>query len=113
MPVTLVVAAVLGAVEGVVEAVYVASRDDLVPAMRGFLCALLVLKLAIARSAIRLSPAAAGLLMMYEATSLVAALASGFPALARLALAGTALGVLVLMGASLHAFPPPELRRSD
>jgi hypothetical protein len=113
VPVTLVAAVAIGAVEAAVEIGYVALRDDLVAGMRVLLCLLLLLKLPILRAALHRSSAAAGVLLLYELTALLAATAPRLPGYGRGLLALSALAVLVLVGASLHAFPPPELRRDD
>ncbi len=106
-------AALVAAVVGMVglagyEVVHVAGRDDLLPAMRGFLLVVLALQVPVALLALRRSTAAAMLLLLCAVTALVASVAGGlgttraYPAVA-------AAAVVALLGRSLRWFPTYEL----
>lgn len=109
-PATLRIAAALVAVEAVVEAVVIARRDELTPGLRVMLLGFLSLKWVFAAGVLRLRAGAALGLFLIEGTSVVAALgATDAPGAARLALAAAAVGAIVLLATSLHAFPEPDL----
>ena len=110
MPVTLVVAAGLCAVLAVVQVVFIAGRDELVPALRVFLALIAGSQLLLAWGLLRRSSGAALGVFLFEATALVAALAGGLgTGAARFLLAAGALAVIVLLALSLRAFPSPAL----
>ena len=110
LPWTLPAAAALISVEAAIEVVVVSRRDELTPGLRVLLIAFLSLKWLFAWRAVRLSAGAALGLFLLQGTSVVAAIgASDAEPLVRLALAAVALTVIVLLAASLHAFPPPPL----
>lgn len=112
VPGTLRAAAGLVAAEALVEAVVVARRDELTVGLRVMLLAFVSLKWVFAARVVRLRAGAALGLFLIEGTSVVAALgATDAPGLARVALAVTALAAIVLLAASLHAFPEPPLPR--
>jgi hypothetical protein len=109
-PASLRAAAVVIGGEAVVEAVVIARRSELVPGFRVCLILVLSLKLVWAVGALRLRPGAALGLFLIEGVSALAALgATSAPLGARLALAGAAVGAIVLVAASLHAFPDAPL----
>jgi hypothetical protein len=110
LPWTLRAAAALVSVEALVEGVAVSGRTSLTPGLRSILILSLALKWAFAWRILRLSPGAALGLLLLEGTTVVAALgAVDSDALVRLALGLTALTVITLVLASLHAFPTPAL----
>lgn len=101
-------------VETVVEIVAVAGRDDLRSGLRIMLISCLSLKIVFAWRARRLRAGPALGLLLFEGTTVVAAFGAvelAFPA--RLALGATAIIVMALVFASLHAFPEPALPRFD
>lgn len=102
-PGTLVAAAVGAVALTVLEALAVAGRDDLRPAMRGVLVALVALQVAWAGLALRRSAPAAMVLLLCGLTAVVAGLAG---AGAALGLVGAA--VVVLVARSLRWFPSVE-----
>lgn len=91
-----------------VEAVHVAGRDDLRPAMRGALVAVVVAQVALAGFALRRSSAAVMLLLLCTATAVVGSLAGGAGA-GRLAVAGLGAAVSGLLLRSLRWFPGADL----
>ncbi len=110
LPWTLRAAAGLVSVEALVEGVAVAGRTALTPGLRVVLVLSIATKWLFAWRVLRLSPGAALGLLLLEGTTIVAAFgAVDTDLLVRLALGGTALVVLVLLLASLHAFPTPAL----
>lgn len=110
VPTRLRIAVGVVAVETVVEAVVIARRDELTPGFRVLLLALLSLKLVFAAGALRLRAGPALGLFLLEGTSVLAAAgATDATPGSRLALAGAALAVIVLLATSLHAFPEPPL----
>lgn len=110
LPWTLIAAAGLVSVEALVECVVVAQRDELTPGLRAGLVACIALKGLAAWRILHRSAGAALLLLLLEATTVVAAFgAVDASTPARLGLGASALTVLVLVAASLHAFPSPEL----
>jgi hypothetical protein len=107
-PWTLRAAAVVVSVEALAESVAVVGRTTLTPGLRGLLVLCVGLKWLFAWRVLHLSAGAALGLLMLEGTSVVAALgAVETDGLVRLALGGTALLVIALLLASLHAFPSP------
>jgi hypothetical protein len=82
------------------EVVHVAGRDDLRPAMRGFLVALALGQVLLAGLTLRRSTAAATVLLLCTATATVALLAGG-----NVVAAAGAAAVLALLGRSLRWFP--------
>lgn len=109
-PWTLRAAASLVSVEALVECVAVVGRTNLTPGLRAMLVVSLALKWLFAWRALRLSAGAALGLLLLEGTTVVAALgAVDTDALVRAALGATALSVIALVAASLHAFPSPDL----
>jgi hypothetical protein len=110
VPWTLRAAAVLVSVEAVGEAIGVSGRSELTPGLRIGLVLCVSLKWLFAWRALHLSAGAVLGLLMLEGTTVVAALgATEAAAEVRVALAGVALAVLVLLSSSLHAFPSPSL----
>ena len=109
-PWTLRAAAGLVSVEALVECVAVVGRTNLTAGLRAMLVIILALKWLFAWRALRLSAGAALGLLLLEGTTVVAALgAVDTDSLVRAALGATALTVIALVGASLHAFPSPDL----
>lgn len=109
-PWTLRAAAGLVSMEALVEGLAVSGRTSLTPGLRSVLILILALKWAFAWRILRLSPGAALGLLLLEGTTVVAALgASDSDLLVRLALGLTAVTVISLVLASLHAFPTPAL----
>lgn len=103
------VAAVVGMVGlAVAEAVHVLGRDDLLPAMRGFLLVVIGGQVVAAALALRRSSAAVMLLLLCATTALVASLAGGLGT-AGAAGAIASLLVLVLLARSLRWFPGYQL----
>jgi hypothetical protein len=110
VPWTLRAAAGLVSIEAAAEAIGVAGRSELTPGLRVGLVLCVSLKWLFAWRALRLSAGAVLGLLMLEGTTVVAALgATEAPGEVRVALAGVALVVLVLLSSSLHAFPSPTL----
>lgn len=110
VPWTLRASAGLVSVEALVEAVAVAGRTALTPGLRVVLVLSLAMKWLFAWRVLRLSHGAALGLLLIEGTTIVAAFGAVDTDLpVRLALGGTALAVVVLLLASLHAFPTPAL----
>ena len=110
LPWSLRAAAGLVSVEALVEGVAVAARTALTPGLRVVLVLSLAMKWLFAWRVLRLSHGAALGLLLLEGTTIVAAFgAVDTDLFVRLALGGTALTVVVLLLASLHAFPTPAL----
>jgi hypothetical protein len=110
VPWTLRAAAGLVSIEALVESVAVSGRTNLTVGLRVALVLCIALKWLFAWRALRLGPGAALGLLLLEGTTVVAALgAVDTDALVRVALAGTAVTVIALLAASLHAFPTPAL----
>jgi hypothetical protein len=109
-PWTLRAAAALVSIEALAESVAVVGRTTLTPGLRAVLVLCVALKWLFAWRVLHLSAGAALGLLMLEGTSMVAALgAVEADGLVRCALGGTALAVIGLLLASLHAFPSPAL----
>lgn len=107
-PARLLVLLALTAVLAAAEVHHVASRDELVVGLRSFLVLVVALQLPLAWLVTRRSAGAALATLVYQGTTVVAALVGGFGDL-RLALAaGAAIG-LVLLATSLDSFPTPQL----
>ncbi len=110
VPWTLRAAAGLVSIEALVEAVAVSGRTNLTVGLRVGLVLCLALKWLFAWRVLQLGPGAALGLLLLEGTTVVAAFgAVDTDALVRVALGGTALTVMALLAASLHAFPTPAL----
>lgn len=110
LPWTLRAAAGLVSVEALVESVAVVGRTALTPGLRVLLVLCVSLKWLFAWRALRLGAGAALGLLLLEGTTVVAALgAESSDVGPRLALGATAVTVIALLAASLHAFPSPEL----
>ena len=90
------------------EVVHVAGRDELVPGFRVGLAVVVAAQLPLAVLTARRVAAAALGLFVYQATTVLAAVAGGFGELRPALAAGAALGA-VLLATSLHAFPSPNL----
>lgn len=106
LPWTLQAAAGVVSVEALVEAVVVAGRTELTPGLRLGLVLCIALKWLFAWRVLHRSAGAALGLLMLEGTTIVAAFgATTTSSGARLALGITAALVIVLLAASLHAFP--------
>lgn len=104
----LTAAAWLAAAEGIGLTALAVSRDT--PPLR---LAFILLKLAFCVAVVGRRAGAWLALLLYEVASLLFALvATGEPLAARLAVAGTAATVLVLLGRSARLFPSPTLPRS-
>lgn len=113
VPWTLRAAAGLVSLEALAESVAVTGRSDLTVGLRVGLVVCLGLKWLFAWRALRLGPGAALGLLLLEGTTVVAAFgAVDTDALVRVALGGTALTVMALLAASLHAFPTPALPKA-
>jgi hypothetical protein len=112
VPATLRAAAGLVAAEALVEAVVIVRRDELTAGLRVMLLGFLSFKWLFAAGVLRLRAGSALGLFLLEGTSVVAAAGAtdAHPG-ARAALAATALAAIVLLAASLHAFPEPPLPR--
>jgi hypothetical protein len=111
-PGTLRAAAALISVEAVVEAAVIAHREELTQGLRVMLILFLSLKWVFSWRALKLKAGPMLGLFLLEGTSAVAALgAVHAPTGARLALAAAAVLACVLLAASLHAFPTPEIPR--
>lgn len=109
-PWTLRAAASVVSIEALVESIVVIGRTSLTPGLRMGLIASIALKWAFAWWVVRLNPGAALGLFLLEGTTIVAALgAVDTSTPARVALGASALTVVVLLSASLHAFPSPTL----
>lgn len=110
LPWTLRAAVGLVSVEALVEGLAVTGRTNLTVGLRTLLVLCLALKWLFAWRALRLGPGAALGLLLLEGTTVVAAFGAVATDLGvRLALGATALTVLALLAASLHAFPTPAL----
>jgi hypothetical protein len=90
------------------EVVHVATRDELVAGLRGFLVVVVGVQVPLAYLVVRRSAGAALATLVYQGTTVVAALVGGFGEL-RLALAAGAAVGMALLASSLHAFPTPTL----
>lgn len=108
VPVQLRVLVPLTAVLAGAEVVHVAARDELVVGLRVFLVAVVGAQLPLAYFVGRRSAGAALATLVYQGTTIVAALVGGFGEL-RLALAAGAAVGMALLASSLHAFPTPTL----
>jgi hypothetical protein len=109
-PWTLRAAAGVVSIEALAESMAVVGRTTLTPGLRSGLVLCVALKWLFAWRVLHLSAGAALGLLMLEGTSVVAAFgAVETDGLVRLALGGTALTVIGLLLASLHAFPSPAL----
>lgn len=112
-PWTLSWAVAVVSLEALVESVAVAGRDNLSVGLRSALVACLALKWLFGWRVLHRSAGAALGLLLLEGTTVVAALgAVDSPTAVRLLLGGTALAVIALLLASLHAFPSPTVPRS-
>jgi hypothetical protein len=110
-PWTLSWAVAVVSVEALVESVAVAGRSNLSVGLRSALVLCVALKWLFGWRVLHRSAGAA--LGLLEGTTVVAALgAVDSPAAVRLLLGGTALAVIALLLASLHAFPSPTVPRS-
>jgi hypothetical protein len=110
LPWTLRAGVGLVSLETLGESVAVVGRTTLTPGLRGLLVLCLALKWLFAWRVLHLSAGATLGLLLLEGTTVVAALgAIEADAVARAALGFTALAVIVLLLASLHAFPSPSL----
>jgi hypothetical protein len=108
VPARLAAAAVLTAGLAVVETVHIIGRDELVPGLRGFLVVVVALQVVLAMATARRNAGAALGLLVYQVTTVLAAVAGGFGD-QRLLLAAGAVIVTVLVSSSLSAFPTIEL----
>lgn len=109
-PRTLRAAAALASLQALVECVAVAGRTGLTVGLRTLLVACIGLTWLLAWRVVRLSAGAALGLLLLEGTTLLAAFGAVDSGVGvRLALGATALTVIVLVLASLHAFPSPTL----
>jgi hypothetical protein len=110
LPLTLTSAVALVSIETFAEALYVSTRHDLTPGLRGFLVLCLALKWVFGWRVTHRSAGAAFGLLLLEVTTIVAALgAVDQPLGERLAVGLCAAIAVGLVSASLHAFPPPVL----
>jgi hypothetical protein len=106
----LTAAAALAVAVSVAEIVHVVGRDDVVPALRGFLVLVVGSQLGLAWGVLRRSSGAVLALFVCELTAVVASLAGGLAeGQPRLLLAAAAAGVVVLLTLSMRAFPSPQL----
>lgn len=110
VPRTLRAAAALASVQALAESIAVAGRTGLTVGLRTLLIAFIGLTWLVAWRVLRLSAGAALGLLLIEGTTLLAAFGAVDSSVGvRLALGATALAVIVLLLASLHAFPSPTL----
>jgi hypothetical protein len=108
-PRTLTWAAVIVVLQTTVELAYVAGRSELTGGLRLGLMAVLALQFLFIRNALRLSAGSVLGLLALEGMAVVAAIAGDGPIVVRAALASASLSVIVLLLASIPAFPSPEL----
>jgi hypothetical protein len=110
-PITLTAAAWLAVVLTLCELVYISGRSELTPGLRVMLCVMVGLQLLFAQRAASLS--AGGVLGLFacEAMAVIAAIGANGPIAVRLTLAAAAITTIVLLAASLHAFPSPSITR--
>lgn len=110
LPLTLRAAVGLVSIEALAEAIWVAMRTELRPALRVVLVLCVGSKWAAAWGVTARRPGAALALLLLEGSTILAALSATESAdLARWALGVAALAVIVLLLLSLDAFPPPRL----
>ena len=113
LPLTLRAAVAIVSIEALVEAVAVAGRTELRPALRVALICCLGGKWLAAWGVSARRPGAALALLLLEGTTVLAALgATETPIEVRLALGAVAIAVIVLLLVSLDAFPSPTLPTS-
>jgi hypothetical protein len=110
-PITLTAAAWLAVVLTLCELVYISGRSELTPGLRVMLCVMVGLQLVFAQRAASLSAGGVFGLFACEAMAVIAAIGASGPIAIRLALAAAAITTIVLLAASLHAFPSPSITR--
>lgn len=109
LPATLRVALGVSSLETLWLVAVVVSRSDQVAGAKAILVAGLAVKLFFLWRLARLSPAAVFAVLMFELSALlVAAVGPDLATAARLGLAAAAGGSIVLITASMHAFPSPD-----
>jgi hypothetical protein len=110
VPPALRLAAVLVAIQVTAGIVVVLTGDRYGPGGRVATAGVLALGYAFARSAARLQAGGALGVLMFEVSAVLVVLgASGWPAGARAGVAASAVAVVVLVLASLRAFPTPSV----
>jgi hypothetical protein len=93
--------------------VFISGRDELTASLRVMLILCIGLKWAFAWRVTHRSAGAALGLLLFEATTIVAALGSVEEGrAARVVVGATAATVIALVAASLHAFPSPSLPKA-
>lgn len=108
-PTALTIALVLVTLETAAEITIVLGRDDYGPGGKGFIIAILGLKVALAVGARRLRAGSALGLLVFELVGILVAAGADWAPLARVSLVACVIAVFVLVLSSLHAFPSPEL----
>ncbi len=113
LPRTLAVAVALVSIETLAEAVFISGRSELTGGLRAMLISCVGLKWLFAWRILHRSAGAALGLLMFEATTIVAAFGSVEEGRAtRVVVGATAASVIALVAASLHAFPSPSLPKA-
>lgn len=111
IPLTLSAAAWLSVLITLAELLFISLRSELTPGLRVMLCVMVGLQLLFAQRAAHLSAGGVFGLFACEAMTVVAAIGADGPVIVRLALAAAAIATIVLLAASLHAFPSPSISR--
>jgi hypothetical protein len=110
-PLTLSVAVWLSVVITICELGFISVRSELTPGLRVMLCLMVGLQLLFAQRAAQLSAGGVFGLFACEAMAVVGAIGADGPVAVRLALAAGAIATIVLLAASLDAFPSPSISR--
>lgn len=108
-PPALTVVLVLVTVETAAEVAFVLGGGHFGPGGRALLALLLLAKVVLAARARKLHADGAVGLLLFELIGVLVALGADWPVPVRLALVACVVAVFVLVLASLHAFPMPEL----
>ncbi len=108
-PATLRAAAIVVTAQAVVEAAAIAWRSELKGALRVVLVLIVLSQVLFARRMLRFSAGSVFAIFAFEIGALVAMISSGFALELRIVLAVAAVAAMVLIGASLSAFPTPDL----
>jgi hypothetical protein len=93
----------------VAELAWVGLRDGLAPGGRMLLGLVIALQLLLGRWALARHAGAVFGLFLFQGTAVLAAIGAKGLLLARASLAATAIVIIVLLAASAHAFPSPQL----
>jgi hypothetical protein len=110
-PLTLSAAVWLSVLITLGELVFISLRSELTPGLRVMLCMMVGLQLVFAQRAAQLSAGGVFGLFACEAMAVIGAIGADGPLIVRLALAAAAIATIVLLAASLHAFPSPSISR--